>query len=490
METHTELQEYIHRYSRAIKTKRYSPVWTNFMLAFVDFCTMIVSIWLALGIYRILDISSEGFSSSILVPLLLAFGSTYILVAVFRSRNINQVEELRQLTITTTIIFLTLTVFNGMADAPRYPAGVFGLSWLFTLVAAPTARIITRTFGSKMGIFGEPVVIIGSGDLSRKIVNYLLKRPACGMKPLMVVDGLAPDTTASKSKEITVPVVSLKKWPVNSNLGSRLGASTAIVVAPDLPLSINESIARGEHLGFSKIIIVNKHYNTRSFGITPHDFGGVLGFEERHYELNHLEDWLIRIFDLTLILLSLPLLAPFFILIMAAIKLDSKGSIFYRQTRIGKGGKSFKVLKFRTMVKDADKVLEKYLQESPELLAEWQASHKLKDDPRITRVGNFLRKTSIDELPQLWNVLKGEMSLIGPRPIVAEEIERYGDRYKYYIQVPPGLSGLWQVSGRSDVGYRRRVKLDEYYVRNRSFWLNLHIIIRTFLAVVRRHGAY
>jgi Undecaprenyl-phosphate galactose phosphotransferase WbaP len=196
------------------------------------------------------------------------------------------------------------------------------------------------------------------------------------------------------------------------------------------------------------------------------------------------------VLDLLLIFLALPLLVPVILCTMLAIRIDSSGKVFYRQTRIGKCGQTFKVLKFRTMVENADIVLKKYLEENPEMQAEWAADQKLRNDPRITRVGRILRKTSLDELPQLWNVIKGEMSLVGPRPIVAAEIERYGDKFKYYEQVPPGISGLWQVSGRNDVDYEQRVNLDAYYVRNRSIWMNLHIIIRTFLVVLRRDGAY
>jgi Undecaprenyl-phosphate galactose phosphotransferase WbaP len=222
----------------------------------------------------------------------------------------------------------------------------------------------------------------------------------------------------------------------------------------------------------------------------PLDFGGVLGLEERHYELNNIEVWQIRFLDLLLILLMLPVLVPLFLCIITAIKLDSKGSVFYRQTRIGKGAREFKVIKFRTMVMDADNVLSKYLEDNPELLAEWIANHKLKHDPRITRTGRLLRKTSLDELPQIWNVVIGEMSLVGPRPIVTDEIQRYGARFKYYTQVPPGITGLWQVSGRNDLKYKQRVRLDEYYVRNRSIWMNLFILIRTISVVIRREGAY
>jgi lipopolysaccharide/colanic/teichoic acid biosynthesis glycosyltransferase len=142
------------------------------------------------------------------------------------------------------------------------------------------------------------------------------------------------------------------------------------------------------------------------------------------------------------------------------------------------------------MVVNADQVLRRYLDESPELKAEWQATHKLKQDPRVTRVGAILRKLSLDEMPQFWNILIGDMSLIGPRPIVDEEIEKYGRCFELYIQARPGLTGLWQVSGRSDTSYQQRVELDEYYLLHRSIMLDLHILVKTVFVVVGRKGAY
>jgi Undecaprenyl-phosphate galactose phosphotransferase WbaP len=489
METHPEFHENILAFPSALNLRRFSLAWTKVSLVLADICSMILSIWLAQGLFQLLNPEWKGSGYLILEPSLIVFGTTYILVGHYRSRYVNQVEELRHLTITTSMIFLTLFAFNELTGETKYPAIIFGLSWSFAIVALPLSRIIIRWLGANLGIWGEPVVIVGNGSLSRKLVHYLLKNTYCGMRPVLVIDGL-PHVPVDSAKDMPVPIMSLEKWPSPSEIGCLMGVNTAIIVAPDLPSHVSETIARGEHLGFSNIITVTKQFNTRNFGLRPLDFGGVLGFEERHYELNVLEDRLIRFFDLFLIFSALPILAPFLICIIAAIRLDSAGSVFYRQTRIGKGGREFKVLKFRTMVQDADKVLLKYLEENPKLLAEWNADHKLKDDPRITRIGKILRKASLDELPQLWNVLKGEMSLIGPRPIVNEEIERYGDRFKYYAQVPPGLSGLWQVSGRNDIGYEERVSLDEYYVRNRSIWLNVHIIIRTSLAVIRRQGAY
>jgi undecaprenyl-phosphate galactose phosphotransferase len=150
----------------------------------------------------------------------------------------------------------------------------------------------------------------------------------------------------------------------------------------------------------------------------------------------------------------------------------------------------FGCLKFRTMVPDADGVLRRLLEVDPRARAEWERDFKLKDDPRITPIGDFLRRTSLDELPQLWNVLKGEMSLVGPRPIIEEEVERYGDQVGYYLETRPGITGLWQISGRNNIGYDDRVALDSWYVRNWSIWYDLVILVKTIAVVLRGKGAY
>ena len=199
---------------------------------------------------------------------------------------------------------------------------------------------------------------------------------------------------------------------------------------------------------------------------------------------------LTRVFDIMLILLALPYILLFCLFISVLVALDSKGGVIYKQTRIGKRGVKFNAYKFRTMVLNADQVLQKYLDESPELKAEWLATHKLKKDPRVTRVGAFLRKVSLDEVPQIWNILKGDMNLIGPRPIVEEEIEKYGGCYELYKQARPGLTGLWQVSGRSNTSYKQRVELDEYYLLNRNLKMDIQILLKTVSVVVNRRGAY
>ena len=178
------------------------------------------------------------------------------------------------------------------------------------------------------------------------------------------------------------------------------------------------------------------------------------------------------------------------LLLGLAIRLDSPGPALYRQRRLGKGGRTIFIYKFRTMVSNADAVLHDYLETQPELRAEWERDQKLRHDPRITRMGRFLRKTSLDELPQLLNVLRGEMSLVGPRPIVDNEKEKYGLVYENYCRVRPGITGLWQVSGRNNTTYEERVSMDDYYVTNWSVWMDLWILGKTPLVVLTGYGAY
>lgn len=197
-----------------------------------------------------------------------------------------------------------------------------------------------------------------------------------------------------------------------------------------------------------------------------------------------------RALDLVLSILFMPVIAVLLALIGGIIALTSGLPVFYRQERIGQHGRTFRIWKFRTMKTDADRVLAHWLKENPDARLEWQQTHKLKDDPRITALGRFLRRTSLDELPQIFNVLTGDMSLVGPRPIVHAERAKYADRFAFYTAVVPGVTGLWQVSGRCDVSYTVRVKLDEHYVRTWNIAEDIRILIRTPRSVFCRHGAY
>lgn len=196
-----------------------------------------------------------------------------------------------------------------------------------------------------------------------------------------------------------------------------------------------------------------------------------------------------RTLDILVSLAALVFLAPLMVGLAAAVWITDPGPVFYGQMRIGRSGRMFKCLKFRTMVVDADQRLDALLRTDPVAAAEWRRDHKLRNDPRITKLGRFLRKTSLDELPQLLNILRCDMSLVGPRPIVRAEVEKYGDAFSHYTSVRPGLTGLWQVSGRNDASYEERVRLDSHYAKSWSVAGDLKIVLMTFPALLGK-GAY
>ncbi|MDB5406177.1 MAG: hypothetical protein JWL84_1089 [Rhodospirillales bacterium] len=197
-----------------------------------------------------------------------------------------------------------------------------------------------------------------------------------------------------------------------------------------------------------------------------------------------------RSLDIAASLLLIVFLLPLLSCIALLLRLEGGGTVLFRQRRIGAGNREFSCLKFRTMTVDGDQLLRDHLATNPSAAAEWRQFHKLRNDPRITKVGGFLRRTSLDELPQLFNVLRGDMSLVGPRPITAAEVQRYGERFHDYLRCRPGLTGLWQVTRRGLVPYARRTELDSLYVGNWSLRRDLLILVKTIGAVVRGSGAY
>jgi Undecaprenyl-phosphate galactose phosphotransferase WbaP len=243
-------------------------------------------------------------------------------------------------------------------------------------------------------------------------------------------------------------------------------------------------------VSFRSVTVIPNLGGITNSAVVARDFAGTFGVEIKY---NLLDPWARRFkraLDLLGAVLGGLLISPILLAILVLIKLDSPGPAFYGHTRIGVEGKHFRCWKFRTMHVDAERVLEQYFRKNPRSRAEWERSQKLRDDPRITRTGRFLRKTSLDELPQLWNVLRGEMSLTGPRPIVDAEVSKYGTVFELYRRIRPGMSGLWQISGRSSISYTERVAIDSHYVRNWSFWLDLIILARTVKTVVLGSGAF
>ena len=228
--------------------------------------------------------------------------------------------------------------------------------------------------------------------------------------------------------------------------------------------------------------------------IARRGFGSVLQGDRRiSRSLESLDGELFkRLFDILFSLSVLILFAPVYLLLAFLIALSSPGPIFYVQERVGKNRKMFYCLKFRTMVENADDILLEIMEKSPHLRQEFEDNFKLKQDPRITWIGRFLRMTSLDEFPQFWNVLKGDMSVVGPRPLVEEELPRYGRHINKILTIRPGITGLWQVSGRNDIPYPRRVQIDLYYANDKNLWMDMWIVFKTIGVVIfpKNNGAY
>jgi Undecaprenyl-phosphate galactose phosphotransferase WbaP len=326
-------------------------------------------------------------------------------------------------------------------------------------------------------------VVLGTGPAAQRIAISLNN----SQRGLRITGVLLPSAVGDWDTDLPPVIGHLSDAPIISR---QYSMSYAILAMPDSSHAEIRQVIQDHCKTFRHILIVTDLLGICCLGISPREIGGQVGLEIPQRLSFVVPKIIKRCMDCTIGLMLFLMLIPMFVIICAAIKLTSKGPVFFGHLRYGRDGKAFRALKFRTMVTNADRKLDEYLRLHPEQLLEWQVYHKLKNDPRITRVGQWLRRYSLDELPQLINILAGHMSLVGPRPIVESEIKRYAATYDLYTRVPPGLTGLWQVSGRNNTTYEERVAFDDYYVRNWSVWLDMYILARTFRAVLHADGAY
>jgi Undecaprenyl-phosphate galactose phosphotransferase WbaP len=241
---------------------------------------------------------------------------------------------------------------------------------------------------------------------------------------------------------------------------------------------------------FGHVMIIPDLIGMASLGICVREVGGIIGLEVTRQLLRPSARFAKRLLDLALAAVIIPLVTPVLAVVAGLIKLESPGPVFFANERIGIGGCKFKALKLRSMVTNGDQVLSEYLTQNPSEAQSWRTCQKLERDPRVTRIGRFIRKTSIDELPQLWNVLKGDMSVVGPRPFLESQIDLYGPNFQLYKMVRPGITGLWQVSGRNRCTFAERVAFDSYVIQNWSVWMDIYILARTVSVVLTTRGAY
>mgnify|MGYP005849597981 CR=1 FL=1 len=363
-------------------------------------------------------------------------------------------------------------------------------NWTSLLVLIPLARWTVKHTMMAMGAWHRPTLVLGTGPNAIDAASAIASEPLLGFD---VVAFLAPGK-ADSPRELLVdgaPIPVLNALPHDGLLPDGLGRPHVVVALEMREMEQHRALIERLALSTRSMDLVSpvRGLPVAATQVTHFFSHDVLALRLHNNLASPVARAIKRAFDLVVASLLLVLLAPLFLWLRRQIRKDGGPAIFGHE-RVGRDGESFVCYKFRTMVPGAQAELEHLLASDPELAREWEQNHKLKDDPRITPIGRFLRRTSLDELPQLWNVLKGEMSLVGPRPVVTEELARYGESLPYYFESTPGITGLWQVSGRNDVDYRRRVHLDCWYVKNWSLWYDVVILLRTIPILFRRNGAY
>ncbi len=469
---------------------RHRQVWlTSIPLAAADLISL-------LGCYLIgtlvtLCFFSSTFGQGVLNNLFAIFVSHMIIggaLGLFPASGINPVCELRNQLTSIGGSFLTVIALNGLVGEFTFNEVVTVIvAFPLSLVLAPAARFLTRKLCARRRWWGEKVIIVGSGQQGRLVYEFLERQPQRGLKPLGIVDD---DSAGYWMSEDASPLEFLGN---TSDLVSICEARKCFwviaAVSDKTEAQVRQILSYGSLI--PNLVVLSNNLMMPTLWVNSFDTAGLGGVLIQDRLLFPYQRVAKRAFDIVASAAMMLILSPLILLLALMIRKESKGPIFYAHERIGRGGRRFLAYKIRSMVPNAAAVLNDYLEANPEAKAEWARDQKLKNDPRIIPgVGNFLRKTSLDEIPQLWNVFRGDMSLVGPRPIVENEIDKYRPVFSLYLRVRPGLTGLWQVSGRNNTTYDARVRLDTYYVRNWSLWLDYFILLRTIRTVVLREGSY
>lgn len=336
----------------------------------------------------------------------------------------------------------------------------------------PVYMYFTKKLFMQLPFLREPVLVICDDDGLKNIRQWFVKDNAFGFDVRRIV-------RIDKSKDLP-DKINVKNYYAMIIAASTLKATRIFYLIDKLQPIVKRIIILPS---LSRVPIVNvqtvSSINNKGLALFVHN-----------NLLNPVHRITKSVLDITLSLVFIAVLIPVFLIIYIAAFIDTKGHPIFVHERIGYRGKTFRMYKFRTMKLNADEILKEALKKDEDLRKEWNENFKLKNDPRVTKLGNFLRKTSLDELPQFFNIIKGEMSLVGPRPIIKEEIEKYGEYFEYYKSVKPGITGLWQVSGRNDVSYDERVRMDVWYVRNWSVGLDIVILLKTIYSVISLKGSY
>lgn len=397
---------------------------------------------------------------------------------VYPSLPFDPVEEFRRLVVSSAVVHLAVLAFFGFSSRREDVSPlVFGIACLLTMVFAQSFRNVVRRTLKRLGIGELPFFLVGSGALARQIARECSTSPFLGCRIVGSFDDQNGELPG-------IPRLGGLRDIVEK--GREMGIKRLIACYDERQLEnqLSDFVRHFQYINFFPTRKTFPLYGSRIVAA-----GGLGGIELMNQSCMKALRWEKSALDFLLAVLAFVLCLPFFVVIPVLIKLTSPGPVFYRHRRLGRNGREMWIWKFRSMYADADARLANLLASDPAARDEWTRKFKLRHDPRITPFGRILRKTSLDEIPQLFNVLAGEMAMVGPRPIVADEIEYYGENFRLFSRVKPGVTGLWQVSGRSETDYARRVSLDSYYVLNWTPWMDLWILLRTVASVVLMRGA-
>ena len=463
------------------------------VIAFTDFILLFLSLTVALFLLHLWGgdvydyLPSDQINDRILIHLTLSI--LCIIWFWIRLRHYTyrkpfwfELKEILRTLLIFAVIELAVLAFSKLYSS-RY---LWILTWAIALAIVPLGRILIKTYLIKLGFYLKDTIIIGGGRNAIDAYNALISEPYLGFKIKYFI-------SCSKSQsleELGIPIVNDIKQSIWELIAKK---SDQFIIA----LEDHQNDERDYWLRY----LSKKHYRSvsviptlRGLPLYSTDMSFLFSYDVILLRMNNnlakrSSRILKRTMDIVCSLFFIITLSPIFLLLYLLISI-SGGEPIYRHVRIGREGEKFDCFKFRSMVLDSEEILSELLKQDPEYKLEWEKEFKLKNDPRVTKIGSFIRRTSLDELPQLFNVLIGQMSLIGPRPVTEQELAYYEDNADYYLMAKPGMTGLWQVSGRNDIDYETRVYFDSWYVKNWSLWNDIAILFKTIKVVVKRSGAY
>jgi undecaprenyl-phosphate galactose phosphotransferase len=431
---------------------------------------------------RILLWHGAGTAVTDALPLGMLLGKAYLLIAypfVFAyeglyTKRLTGWEETRRCFRGMFVATAVVTILLFMVRFWIVSRIVVLLALVFGILAVPLVRALLKRLLVASGVRRQSLTLVGGGEPGRLFERELARNRAMGYAVVERLDRQAPD----ESVETLL------------NRAQAEDGSLLVVVSDSFNAEEMKAIFKHAECTFADLLVVPNAALLQSSAAEIEQVGSLLVMKYRYNLLRPLNTFTKRAFELAVSGLLTVLVAPLFGGLSFLVHASSPGPVFFRQPRIGRDRRLFSCLKFRTMYQDAEQRLDELLHANPAVRQEWERYARITDDPRVTPVGRFLRRFSIDELPQLWNVLRGEMALVGPRPYLPSESDKVGEYLDTIVRVRPGMTGLWQVSGRTALPFAERTILDEYYIKNWSLWMDFSIILRTIRAVLSGRGAY